>query len=121
RKITYAVTRKDAGICKRIVGETKDLTKLKILVQAYLQMRDSFFIKKAYDITTFEQNFASINQFAQSGKLITKVEANRIEEKAHGNAELSEYELMRRTVESEIEQELIERKESDHEKKQLIQ
>lgn len=54
----------------------------RIMVEAYLKMNDSFFIKKRHDPITLIQNALSVGHFADSGKMITNEDARQVERTA---------------------------------------
>jgi hypothetical protein len=62
-----AITGKIAGIAKRLV---KDLgvERATALVEAYLEMEDSWFLKKRHGLVEFEQNLNAVIQFHETGE-----------------------------------------------------
>jgi len=73
---------KEAGIAKRIVktvGQEKALR----LAEVYLSMPDPWFLTKAHDLTTMEQNLAKIAMQADTGRSATKGDIRELEAQDH--------------------------------------
>ncbi len=47
------------------------LDRVLVLIDAYFQMPDQWFLKKRHDIPTFAQNLNAITQFSETGQIIT--------------------------------------------------
>jgi len=67
----------------QIKGLVKDLgyARVEILIEAYLQMSDTWFITKTHDVATFLDNLAKVSLFADSGKMITRSQLKQFEKK----------------------------------------
>ena len=89
---TYTLTQAERGRIKYIVN-SYPIDKFQTLVTSYLKMNDQYFIKKAHDVFTFIGNLPKINNFSESGKMITSKEAEMIEKTAHSNKELDPMEM----------------------------
>ena len=68
----------DSGTAKRII---KDIGRIKALalIEAYFTMPDSYFLRRRHDLKVFETNLNPIAIFHDTGKVITRQEANQAE------------------------------------------
>ena len=76
---------KEAGIIKSLVKDFGLDRSIKIL-QAYLNMPDSWFITKRHDLVTLKANLNSVSHFISTGKLITKSDLKNLEQTIHTNS-----------------------------------
>lgn len=67
-----------AAAAKRII-ESSGCDNAIAYIPYYLEMKDNWFITKAYDLITFAQNLNKIKIFAETGKLTTKQQAHQNE------------------------------------------
>ena len=72
------VTGKVAGQLKKLVEEIGS-ERARALIEAYLQMPDSWFVTKAHDIPTLITNLNKVSHFLDTGKLITRREVQRLD------------------------------------------
>jgi hypothetical protein len=63
-----------AGAAKNII-KAIGLERAKIYAEAYLQMKDSWFVTKAHDLVTFAGNLNKIKMFVETGKINTRHKA----------------------------------------------
>ena len=73
---------KGSGIAKRIV-ETVGQEKSLALPKVYLSMTDPWFLTKAHDLGTMEQNLAKIVMQADTGRSMTKGDIKQVESLDH--------------------------------------
>lgn len=66
---------KQFKILLRDFGENR----AKALIEAYLQMPDSWFVTKRHDVFTLRANLNAVGLFADSGKMISRREANQLD------------------------------------------
>ena len=59
----------------------KDMSsdKLKALLNAYLQMNDTWFIRKRHDLICFQQNLQAIAHFSDTGAVITNTKLQQMD------------------------------------------
>jgi hypothetical protein len=77
-KSNPAITGKSVGIFKTLLKDFRGM-RSKALIQAYLKMNDSFFIKKRHDPSTLSNNIQAISHFADSGAVVTKNDTREME------------------------------------------
>lgn len=68
------------GRALKILGESTSFEKACDIISAYLSMKDSWFLKKAYDVDTLMRNRASIVRFMENGITITNSELKSIDQ-----------------------------------------
>jgi hypothetical protein len=64
-------------------GLAKDLglDRARVLITAYLQMPDEWFVTKTHDVSTLLSNLAKVALFADSGRMITRSDIKQLEKK----------------------------------------
>jgi DNA-binding MarR family transcriptional regulator len=77
-KSSPVVRPQDAKALKNF-GETVGVEKAKLLISAYLRMSNSWFITKAHDLVTFLQNLNQIQNFIETGQVVTIQDARNAE------------------------------------------
>lgn len=55
------------------------------MIEAYLQMPDSWFLTKRHDIPTFLGNLNAVTQFVETGKVVTRQDIRNVESKVHSH------------------------------------
>lgn len=79
--INPPINGKATGVMSRL-GKDFSLDKGKKLISTFLTMNDQFFIAKAHDLATFENNLNKIQVTAETGKQITREQAQKIERRS---------------------------------------
>lgn len=70
---------KEIGILRRLLKEHGE-PRTRLLLEAYLQMPDSWFLTKTHDLATLSTNKAKVSLFADSGKMVTRREVQHIDD-----------------------------------------
>lgn len=71
---------KEFSILKKLIKEQGG-DRARVLVEAYLQMPDSWFVTKAHDLPTMIGNLNKVSLFADSGKMVSKQELRELDSK----------------------------------------
>ncbi len=74
------ITGATAGRIRRLVADVGEARAAK-LVEAFLQMPDSWFVTKSHSIPCFLDNITKVGLFADSGKMVSRTEANQLDRK----------------------------------------
>lgn len=69
-KISPPLRKQDTRALKHI-GEANGFDRTKNLLESYLRMNESFYVKKRHDLSTFINNLTSVAQFVETGRSLT--------------------------------------------------
>lgn len=68
----------DGAIMKRLL-KVNSFEHMTDMINAYFEMPDSWAVKKAHDLFTFERNFGEIVRFINTGQMVTRSKANEVD------------------------------------------